>query len=137
MSEPGTHSHLHARLLAEMRSRFAPEDDLCILVDDASLPADQRPHAIGGKVPDVYIRSVASSRVTALGEAKTATDVDNGHTRLQLAAYFEFLKHQPSPYLVLAVPWHRSRLMAGIAAKIQVQCQASNVTVIVFENLPG
>lgn len=137
MREPGTHAHLHARLLAEMRSRFAPEDDLCVLVDDASLPADQRPHAIGGKVPDVYIRSVASSRVTALGEAKTANDVDNDHTRLQLAAYFHFLKHQPAPYLVLAVPWHRSRLMAGIAGKIQAECQASNVIVIVLENLPG
>ena len=137
MNELGAHASLVTNLLIEMKKRFAPLDDLCILVDDLRVPVQQRPPAIGGKVPDVHLRSVGSQRVVAIGEAKTAQDVDNGHTRSQLGEYFAYLKHHPSAFLVLAVPWHHARLIASIAAKLQIERAATNVSVIVLENLPG
>jgi hypothetical protein len=75
--------------------------------------------------------------VLAIGEAKTTQDVDNGHTRSQLGEYFDHLKHHPAAFLVLAVPWHQSRLIAAIAAKIQIEREAGGVTVVVLDNLPG
>jgi hypothetical protein len=120
-----------------MRARFVPLDDLCILVDDASLQSDHRPPPIGRKVPDVHIRSVGSARLLALGEAKTAQDVDTDHTRIQLREYLAYLKHHPSPFLVIAVPWHQRKLMASIIAKTQAECVATNVTVILLEDCPG
>lgn len=137
MTESSTHYTLVARLLEEMRAQFAPVDDLCILIDDGSIPLDHRPPPIGGKIPDVHIRSVGSDRLLALGEAKTSQDVDTEHTRIQLAEYFRYLKHHASPFLVLAVPWHKKPLIASIAAKVQAECGAANVTVIVLKDCPG
>jgi hypothetical protein len=83
------------------------------------------------------MRSVGSNRLLALGEAKTAQDVDTEHTRIQLREYFAYLRNHPSPFLVLAVPWHHRTLMASIASKLQAECVAANVKVILLEHCPG
>src|SRR5262245_28373537 len=137
MGETANHSSLVLRLLEEMQARFAPLDDLSILVDHPSSPLAHRPRPIGRKVPDVHMRSVGSARLLAVGEAKTAQDVDTEHTRIQLIEYFQYLKHHSSSFLVLAVPWHKRQLIASIAAKVKDDCGATNVTVIVLENCPG
>jgi hypothetical protein len=53
--------------------------------------------------PDVYAVERGSGR-TVIGEAKTADDIDNDHTKRQLAAYFRHLASGPAGELWLAVP---------------------------------
>ena len=62
---------------------------------------------LGDYRPDVYAVE-RESRRTIIGEAKTADDIDNNHTRRQLAAYFEHLAQSPSGEIWMAV-----ELMSG------------------------
>jgi hypothetical protein len=65
------------------------------------------PPILGVHRPDVYAVD-RQSRRTIIGEAKTADDIDNNHTRRQLAAYFEHLAQSPAGEIWMAVP-----LMSG------------------------
>lgn len=63
--------------------------------------------------PDVYAVERGSGR-TIIGEAKTADDVDNDHTRRQLGAYFCHLSEGAGGEVWMAVPM----LSAGTAHRI-------------------
>jgi hypothetical protein len=65
------------------------------------------PPMLGIYRPDVYAVE-RESRRTIIGEAKTADDIDNDHTRRQLAAYFQHLAQGPVGEIWMAVP-----MMAG------------------------
>jgi hypothetical protein len=137
VGEIGSHEFLVSRIVGAMNQRFAPLDDLCFLIDNPAAPIDHRPPLIGGKRPDVYVKSVGSLRVVALGEAKTAQDIENTHTIVQITEYLNYLKDYPSAYLMLAVPWHQSRLVRAIAQRIQRERAADGVSLIVLDDLPG
>jgi hypothetical protein len=63
--------------------------------------------------PDIYAVERGSGR-TVIGEAKTADDIDNNHTRQQLAAYFRHLSGGAGGEVWMAVPM----LSAGTAHRL-------------------
>jgi hypothetical protein len=79
------------------------------------------PPLLGDHRPDVYAVERLSRR-TIIGEAKTADDIDNGHTRRQLAAYFEHLAQGSAGEVWMAVP-----MMSGGAA--HRVCRAARASV--------
>lgn len=74
----------------------------CALCD---LPESiERPPLVGGYRPDFWAVDIPRT-LTVLGEAKSANDIDNLHSRRQLSAYIAHLRQQPRPVLVFSVPW--------------------------------
>jgi hypothetical protein len=71
------------------------------------------PPKLGDFRPDVYAVERGSRR-TVVGEAKTADDIDNDHTRRQLAAYFRHLAAEPFGEVWMAVPM----MSAGTAHRL-------------------
>lgn len=137
MSESSTHALLVSKLLEWVEGNVTPQDDLCILVDSSSYPPESRPPTIGGKVPDVYVKSVGSDRLVLIGEAKTSLDVETEHTRDQFRGYLDHLKWQRISILLIAVPWHKARLAQSIVRRVQEEQIAEHVSVHVLEDLPG
>jgi hypothetical protein len=60
--------------------------------------------------PDVYARESRTGHVL-IGEAKTASDIENDHTAAQLSVYFQHLSTHPSGEFLFAV----SLMHAGLA----------------------
>ena len=137
MSESSAHTLLVSKLLDWIQENINPKDDLSILVDSASSPPEARPPTIGGKVPDVYVKSVGSDRLVLIGEAKTSQDVETDHTKEQLRFYLEHLTWQRSAILLIAVPWQKVRLAQSIVRLVQREQNAQHVSVYILENLPG
>jgi len=137
MTESSTHVLLVSELLQWVEHNITPRDDLCILVDSLSSSPDSRPPSIGGKVPDVYVKSVGSDRVVLIGEAKTSLDVETEHTRDQFRGYLDHLKSQRVSILLIAVPWHKTRLVQSIVHRVQEEQNAQRVSVYILQNLPG
>jgi hypothetical protein len=137
MTESSTHVLLVSELLQWVDHNIIPRDDLCILVDSLSSSPDSRPPPIGGKVPDVYVKSVGSDRLVLIGEAKTSLDVETEHTRDQFRDYLDHLKSQRVSILLIAVPWHKTRLVQSIVRRVQEEQNAQRVSVYILENLPG
>lgn len=137
MSETSTHVFLVAKLLEWVEQNVTPKGDLCILVDSSSSPPESRPPTIGGKVPDVYVKSVGPDHLVLIGEAKTSQDVETEHTREQFRCYLDHLKWQPRSILLIAVPWHMARLAQSIVRRVQEEQNAEHVSVYVLEDLPG
>lgn len=137
MSESSAHALLVSKLLEWIKENITPKDDLCILVDGSSSPPESRPPTIGGKVPDVYVKSVGPDRLVLIGEAKTSQDVETEHARDQFRCYLDHLKWQRRSILLIAVPWHKARLAKSIVRRVQEEQNAEHVRVHVLEDLPG
>lgn len=109
MPEGGVHREL-VRLLARRIAGDEPRAWASFIDGDRFDYRAGVPPKLGGFRPDVYAIERDSWR-TVIGEAKTADDIDNDHTRRQLAAYFRHLAVDPSGEMWMAVP-----LMSGGAA---------------------
>jgi hypothetical protein len=84
-----------------------------IYADTGDGQSGSSPIIVGSNRPDVLARDLATPRYI-VGEAKTASDIDNRHTFEQLASYFDFLRCQAEGELWMGVPW----MSAGMATRI-------------------
>ena len=67
-----------------------------VTTDLAAVPGDPVPPLISGYRPDIIGRTRPRHLELVIGEAKTDGDVDNRHTRNQIAAFVKHLHRMPS-----------------------------------------
>jgi len=130
----------HMRLVRELvlwvaRDYFGGETGQ-LLVDTPGTNSFSKPPRLNGFVPDLYARD-GKDKQLIIGEAKTARDLENNHTRDQLSAFLTGCMQCDDALLVLAVPWHVERLARNLLMKIQRDVEAQTVSVVVLEQLLG
>lgn len=88
--------------------------NMMLLSDQSDWGRDQRPPRIGGFVPDVYAYSGSKC---AIGEAKTAEDLQTPRTKNQILAFLDHLRFQKEPRFVIAVPLFAQRAAIGLVRR--------------------
>lgn len=136
MSESVRHMKLVRSLVAWVSQMYFEGDSGRILVDSAEGVAAGRPPMLGGYVPDVYAKRFAP-RSAVVGEAKTARDLENLHTRAQLVAFLKHCAEFPDSVLVFAVPWHMTRYAKSLMRVLVRQQGLGGVKTMVLEQLEG
>ncbi len=114
---------VHRALVRLLSQRIAGDKPLgwASFIDGACF--DERagiPPQLGDFRPDVYAVERVSRRIV-IGEAKTVDDIDNDHTRSQLASYFRHLASGPAGEIWMAVPM----LSGGAAHRL---CRAARAS---------
>lgn len=104
MPESSQHLDLVQRIVDYVRIRFAGSKHLVTMHDLPGPIACDKPPVIGTFRPDVYAIDAPLTR-TIIGEAKTTLDLERDHSIEQLSAFFAYLLTQPSPTMIVAVPW--------------------------------
>jgi hypothetical protein len=107
---------VHRELVRLLSGRIAGDAPAiwASFIDGARLDArDGIPPIVGTHRPDVYAVMRGSGR-TVIGEAKTAVDIDNEHTKRQLSAYFQHLGEGAGGEVWMAVPL----MSAGTAYRV-------------------
>jgi hypothetical protein len=136
MSESALHMALTAALVRWVAERYFDGDEGRILVDcpEGHYSRDNPPR-IGGYTPDVFANQM-NGQGNIVGEAKTACDLENCHTRAQLAAFLDYCV-QNDATLVMAVPWYAERLAKAMIRNIQRRRGGPPASVVVLERLSG
>ncbi len=133
-------SRTHLRLVEALVSWIAVEqfhgERGCILVDAPDSLAHAKPPNIAGYVPDVFAHGLAGGGIV-VGEAKTASDVENRHTREQLGAFLRYCAARPGSVFVFAVPWHATRYARWLIESVRRACGCGRVSTFVLEQLEG
>lgn len=125
MSEGEHHSRLVAALLEAMRSEFS--ESISTIYCDSPLDGRfLRPRLIGAIRPDIHLQCTCPP-LTIVGEAKSARDVDNLHTRSQLKEMLEHLTTVQEGLLWLAVPLAESGAAFRVANEVRRQLRADHV----------
>ncbi len=96
----------------------------------------EKPPMIGQFKPDVYAIDAPITR-TIIGEAKTQGDLETNHTDAQFRSFMNFLRLQPNPVFILAVPWQARVLARTILVAVQQELQASRVQLVVLDDIAG
>jgi hypothetical protein len=94
------------------------------------------PPMLGDFRPDVYAVERLSRR-TVIGEAKTADDIDNNHTRRQLAAYFAHLAQGPAGEIWMAVPMMSGGAAHRVCRAVRTSVGASHICFVITGWLVG
>ena len=136
MSESERHIALVHSLVAWAAQTYFHGDHGGLLVDAPWCNKYGKPPIIGDYVPDMFGEAENPKRIV-LGEAKTAVDVENKHTRDQLGAYLRFCAMSNGSVLVLAVPWHMTRFVRQMVKGVAIQNSAEHVTCVVLDGLEG
>ena len=136
MSESSVHTNLVKSLAKWVIELLPPEDSSHILVDIPENSPQKKPPRLYEFVPDVFVSNI--QRYTLIiGEAKTATDIDNNHTIDQLTAFLRKCSESNNSLLVLAVPWHKVRLAASVIRYCKKKADLDVVETRVIDRLPG
>lgn len=101
-----------------------------VYVDVQAGFSGELPRNIGANRPDIYARDILTGR-TVIGEAKTTNDIDNKHTCVQLASYFEYLSLQSEAELWIGVPWMSAGTAIRISKLVRRQTQSYNIPICV------
>jgi len=112
MPEGHVHRQLVQHLVTAITTRY-PIDRVVYNDGDRFSFGSAAPPLIGDTRPDIYLLQETSKHVV-IGEAKSATDIDNEHTERQLANYFGHLSTSQSGELWIAVPY----VCAGAAHRL-------------------
>lgn len=107
-----------------------------ILIDTPEQSIQRKPPTVYDFTPDIFVIN-APGFSFIIGEAKTATDLDNRHTVEQLRAFLRKCAESGTSLFVLAVPWHRVRLARSIVKHCQKMTNTEEVRTKVLEKLPG
>lgn len=105
-----------------------------ILVDSAESNRYSKPPTVCGFVPDLYARKDTVSGII-IGEAKTPGDLENNHTRAQLAAFLKKCAEETGSLLVLATPWYSERTAKALLRHVQRRTDMNHVDAVVLEQL--
>jgi hypothetical protein len=136
MAESSTHQILVERLVQWMQRNISNSDSAVVLVDSPTTAAENRPPAIGGYNPDVFCRTIGGEHVL-IGEAKTAGDIENKHSRDQIRAFLVYLKQCQSGTLVVAVPWRAVGQVMSLIHFLQRETDTMVVKTVFLGKLPG
>ena len=136
MPESSNHTTL-VRLMAEwMNELLPPMDHGHLFIDVPEHPPQKKPPNLYGHVPDILVVNT-SLYACVIGEAKTATDIDNEHTVQQLIAFLRKCAEHDNSLLVMAVPWNVARLARWVIAYCKRQACLPNIETKVIDGLPG
>ena len=136
MAESNTHIRLVAALVSWIAEEFFQGQRGCLLVDSPESPVTAKPCGIAGYLPDVIGQGLPGGAVV-IGEAKTAGDLENQHTREQLDAFLRYCAARPGSAFVFAVPWHMTRFARALLLSIKRTCGCECVSAVVLEQLEG
>ena len=100
--ESDEHARLVAGLTSFVRDQHGGSGNLALYFDD-NRSERERPHRIGGHLPDLYAVDVPRTFVI-IGEAKTQADLITPRSRRQLASFVRYLALHDAAFLYLAVP---------------------------------
>jgi hypothetical protein len=103
-----------------------PFEESVLYLDEPGSPSDKKPPFINGYVPDLY----ATGSRHIVGEAKTKTDLDRVHSRLQIEEFFRFLSTTQNGLLVLAVPLIAWNYGKSVLRCLRRETAASNVEAV-------
>ncbi len=134
MSESATHIKLVEELSSWISAKFLNGDSGLMLIDHPNSNKKERPPTIEGFIPDVYIPN-APGTLVIIGEAKTAKDLENNHSIAQIGAFLHRCSQTSDSILVLAVPWHMTRLGKNMLRYLKYRVGADNVRTEVLERL--
>ncbi|UZO94774.1 Hypothetical protein RMP42_05860 (plasmid) [Roseomonas mucosa] len=109
---------------------------LACYVDNPTQGVIATPPLLRGYRPDLYAVEHGTRRVL-LGEAKTPGDIDNRHTRSQLAVYFEYLLHQVPGELWVAVPLTSAGTALRVCRSVRSRLGAPHVPLVITGWLLG
>lgn len=136
MGESSTHMALVQDLVRWISENCLGGDSGGLLYDGPECAPSRKPRTVGGFTPDVLVERPGGDGVV-IGEAKTAGDIENGHTKAQLTAYMKCCAAQADGILVVAVPWHLSRRVESMIRCIKRREGLSRVQSIVLRKLKG
>jgi len=136
MPESSTHVRLVSVLVSWIAAEYFRGERGSILVDAPENLARAKPPGIAGYMPDVFGQCLPGGGVV-IGEAKTAGDLENLHTREQLGAFLRYCVARPGSVFVFAVPWHMTRYARCLIEIVRRTCVCEDVTTIVLEQLEG
>jgi hypothetical protein len=103
MSESADHVRLVDRIVIWLNEHYCNKPTLCIFRDGDFVGLTSRPPIVNQFVPDVFAEDTPPT-ITAIGEAKIATDIESKRSQIQLRAFIEFLSIRPKPQLIVAAP---------------------------------
>lgn len=107
-----------------------------MLIDIPENPPQKKPPKLYEFVPDIFV-SNTDRYAFLIGEAKTATDIDNNHTIEQLTAFLKKCSESNNSLLVMAVPWHVVRLAKSVIMHCKKKASLEVIETRVIERLPG
>lgn len=111
-------------------------EGLLVFTDLPSSLGDSKPPAIEGYYPDVWAKEVRGGFV-AIGEAKTARDIENRHSTEQFGAFLRYCNGLESAILVVAVPWMMVNCAKAHIRRIQKNTDTQAVNVVFLGMLPA
>lgn len=114
----------------------ASGSELACYVDGPVQAVAAAPPLLAGYRPDVYAVAFNSRRVL-LGEAKTPGDIDNRHTRSQLAVYFEHLLHEAHGEVWMAVPLTSVGTAMRVCRSVRLRLDATQIPLVITGWLLG
>ena len=136
MGESNNHIQLVNELVHWIARSYLNGDKGYLLIDQPESVACNKPPRINGYVPDVFTTSAPHNR-TIIGEAKTTLDVERPHSIEQIKAFLRYCSNHENAVFVFAAPWPMSRYSKNLLKHLQHQTNASMVTIVVIEGLPG
>jgi hypothetical protein len=136
MPESSNHLRLVSALVGWIAAEYFHGDRGLILVDCPESLARAKPPGIAGFVPDVYGQGLSGGGVV-IGEAKTAGDLENLHTREQLHSFLLHCAARPGSVFVFAVPWHMTRYARCLIEIVRRTCACEGASAVVLEQLEG
>jgi hypothetical protein len=136
MPESSIHTNLVKLMVRWIIELLPPEDGSHILIDIPENSPQKKPPKLYEFVPDVFV-SNSKRYPFIIGEAKTATDIDNNHTMEQITAFLRKCSESDNSLFVLAVPWHRVRLAASVIKYCKKTAGLDLVQTRVIDHLSG
>lgn len=134
VAESDLHRQLVERLYAYMNEVSASR--LACSVDSSTHWPVETPPLLEGHRPDVYAVEHDTRRVL-VGEAKTAGDIDNRHTRSQLAVYFSHVLQEPCGEVWVAVPLASSGTALRVCRSVRSHIGAKQIPLVITGWLLG
>jgi len=134
VSESESHTKLVKALVTWICINHLNGDPGYILADLPENPPSKKPPVINNFIPDVFVPD-SSGTAFIIGEAKTARDVENRHTKSQLEAFLHRCSLANNSILIMAVPWDLVRCAKSFLQKLKIQNKVYNVEIIVLEKL--
>lgn len=110
--------------------------ELACYVDNPASGVVATPPLLSGYRPDLYAVECDTRRVL-LGEAKTPGDIDNRHTRSQLAVYFEHLLRDVRGEIWVAVPLTSAGTALRVCRSVRSRLGATQVPIVITGWLLG
>lgn len=133
MPESLEHTGLLHMLVKHVRTSHIGGEEVIFLHDLPGHIGCEKPPAIGGFRPDLYVYN-APLRTVIIGEAKTFHDLDNDHSRAQYLAYAQHLAVCSNPRLILAVPWQLRRRASNLLKFITRNAGVPNMPQFVIDD---